>query len=173
MADRDPWEGPAGRDPWEAPRAAAAPAVPPWDAGTEGMNSAMLGYGPEINGAIAAVTGGNYAATRDANIAAQRTFEAAHPYQSLAANLAGGAVPAAAMTMAGVPPVAAGAIQGGANGYANAGVPGAVGGAAIGGLGAGAAQGIGALGRYLGLLPKVAPTVPAAPAADLLRSTGA
>lgn len=168
MADRDPWEAPAAgaapeRDPWEAPR--AAPAAAPWDIGTEAMNAAMLGYGPQINGLL----GGNAAADR----AAHQAFDAAHPYQALGANLVGGAVPAAAMTMAGVPPMAAGAIQGGANGYAETGNPlNAAIGATVGGLGAGAAQGVGALARYLGILPGVAPTVAAAPTRQALDEIG-
>jgi len=77
------------------------------------------------------------------------------------------------MTMAGVPPVAAGAIQGGANGYAETGNPvNAALGAGVGALGAGAAQGIGALARYLGILPKVAPTVAAAPTQQMLHDVG-
>lgn len=170
MADAGPWTKYAVSEP--APQQAetgpwskytqAAPSQ--WDAGTEAMNAAMLGFGPAINGLL----GGNAEADR----AAQHAYEAAHPVAAPVAQVVGGAIPAAAMTAVGIPPVAAGAIQGGANGYADAGIPGGLMGAGVGAAGAGALKALGAVGRALHILPQAAPTAPVVPAGEELAQTG-
>lgn len=183
MADRDPWEVPTGAasdgkvNPWEAPRT-AAPAAQPygWDAGMEAVNSALLGAGPTINGIIAGLTGGDYVREKAAWQQAQKAYEAAHPIAAPIAATVGGIAPAAALTAAGLPVVAAGAVQGAAPAV----FQGDPGGAALGGAigaGAGAAsqllgRALLGLGRSVGVVSPAAPTAAAVPASQELLDTG-
>ena len=177
--DSGPWDdykvatpsAPAADDgPWNDYKASAAPAkapLPQWDAGTQAMNSAMLGGGPTVNGAIAALTGGDYASTKKSYQDAADAYQAANPKTALAASVVGGLAPAAAATMAGAPVALAGGVMGAMPGVFAQDPTQTVMGGALGASGAAAAGLLGkaamAAGRGLGLVAPAAATAPAVP----------
>lgn len=184
MADRDPWErpdasGPAAsevtHDPWEAPPAAAAPQSQ-WGPVSEAANALLLGGGPTLTGAGAYLRGDDYGAAKQAAQQAQAAYEAQNPKTAFVASVIGGAVPAAAVTMAGAPVALAGGVMGAMPGVFAQDPTQTVMGGALGAGGAAAAGLLGkaamAAGRGLGLVAPAAATSAAVPTTAEALQTG-
>lgn len=177
MADRDPWEKDpdheVSSDPWERPTGAPQGQ---WGPVSEAANAVLMGAGPTLTGAGAYLRGDDYGQAKAASAAARDAYEAQNPKMALATSIAGGTVPAAALTAAGLPVVAAGALQGAGPG-AFAGDPGqAALGGAVGAGGAFASQALGkalmGLGRATGIVAPAAPTAAAVPGSKQVLAAG-